>query len=161
MSKGKQASIIVRLAERNELARIEPLWRALYDHQKATGMFLDVPPDAYQHWAASLRPVLGRFACLLVAEREGEIIGFLAGRIRSLPQYFGGYPVGFISEVFVHNSYRNQGVGAELVTGAVGWFAENGITRVELQVIMNNEPARRLYRHLGWREELVQMVWQK
>jgi hypothetical protein len=40
------------------------------------------------------------------------------------------------------------------------WFKQSGITRVELQVVMNNEPARRLYREMGWVEELVQMVWQ-
>jgi GNAT superfamily N-acetyltransferase len=161
MPEEKETSTIIRLAGVDDLKRIEPLWCALYEHQKKTGMFLEIPPDGYQHWAASIRPVLSRFACLLLAESKGELSGFLAGRIRSLPPYFGGYPVGFISEVYVDDAYRKQGIGAKLVTQAVAWFAENGITRVELQVIMNNEPARRLYHQLGWRDELVQMVWQK
>jgi ribosomal protein S18 acetylase RimI-like enzyme len=161
MSDSKETSITFRLATGDDLERVEPLWRALYEHQKANGMFLEIPADGYQHWAASMKPVLGRFACLLLAEGEAELCGFLAGRIRTLPPYFGGYTVGFISEVYVDGSHRKQGIGAEMVTRAVAWFAENGISRVELQVIMNNEPARRLYRQLGWREELVQMVWQE
>lgn len=158
---GDQSPVRIRLANGGELSRVERLWVALYEHQRANGMILELPPNAYEHWAASLKPLLGRFACLLVAEVEEEAIGFLVGRVRSLPQYFGGYPVGFISEVFTEDAHRGRGIGSRLVTQAVSWFEESGISRVELQVIINNEGARKLYRRLGWRDELVQMVWQK
>ena len=157
----KSGAVEIRLASGDDLSRIEPLWLALYEHQRANGMILELPPNAYEHWAASLKPLLGRFACLLVAESEGEAIGFLVGRIRSLPQYFGGYTVGFISEVFTQDSHRSRGIGSDLVARAINWFEQGGIARVELQVIINNDGARRLYQRLGWREELVQMVWQK
>lgn len=165
MIEGKQATgqdcATIRLASGDELARVEPLWLALYEHQRANGMILELPPNAYEHWAASLKPLLGRFACLLFAESEAQLVGFLVGRVRSLPQYFGGYPVGFISEVFTEDAHRGRGIGSLLVTRAVSWFEQCGITRAELQVIINNEGARKLYRRLGWRDELVQMVWQK
>lgn len=157
---GKQSSVEIRLASGNDLSVVEPLWLALYEHQRANGMILELPPNAYEHWAASLKPLLGRFACLLLAESEAQAVGFLVGRIRSLPQYFGGYPVGFISEVFAQATHRGKGIGSGLVARAIRWFEECGITRVELQVIINNEGARKLYRRLGWRDELVQMVWQ-
>ena len=158
MTEGKQE---VRLASGDDLDLVEPMWLALYEHQRANGMILELPPNAYEHWAASIKPLLGRFACLFVAESEAEAVGFLAGRIRSMPQYFGGYQVGFISDVFVKESYRGSGIGGQMVTRAINWFEQSGITRVELQVIVNNEGAQKLYRRLGWRDELVQMVWQK
>ena len=165
MSEGKRTDevshAVIRLAGGDDLSSVEPMWVALYEHQRANGMILELPPNAYEHWAASLKPLLGRFACLLVAESDGAAVGFLVGRIRSLPQYFGGYPVGFISEVFAGETHRNQGIGSNLVARAISWFEECGIARVELQVIINNEGARKLYRRLGWRDELVQMVWQK
>ncbi len=154
-------NVRVRLAGSDDLARIERLWLGLYKQQKDSGMRLEVPADGYQKWATSLKGMLGRFACLFVAESGEEIAGFLAGRVRSLPPYFGGYPVGFVSEVFVEESYRGRGIGGELVTRAVSWFKDCGVNRIELQVIMNNESARRLYRRLGWEEELVQMIWQE
>jgi hypothetical protein len=43
---------------------------------------------------------------------------------------------------------------------ATRWFQKLGLRRIELQVIMNNTPARELYHQLGWSEELVQMVWE-
>ena len=153
--------VTVRLAGSDDLARLERLWLGLYKQQRDSGMRLEVPADGYEKWAGSLKAMLGRFACLFVAERGEDIAGFLAGRVRSLPPYFGGYPVGFISEVFVEESYRGRGIGGELVTRAVSWFKDCGISRIELQVIMKNEAARRLYRRLGWEEELVQMIWQE
>lgn len=151
---------LIRLANSGEMPCLEPLWTALYEYQRINGMLLDLPVGAFQHWSASIVPALGRFTCLFIAEKEDESVGFLAGRIRSLPPYFGGYQVGFISEVFVADSERGQGLGRQLVTVATRWFQNFGINRVELQVIMNNTPARNLYRQLGWSEELVQMVWQ-
>jgi ribosomal protein S18 acetylase RimI-like enzyme len=151
---------VVRSARSDEVAAVEPLWQALYRHQKAHGMLLDVPTDSFKHWAASLRATLGRFTCLFVAEAGGELIGFLAGWVRTLPPYFGGYPVGFISDVYVSEQRRSGGIGRALLERAVEFFAAQRISRVELHVLVLNEKAREFYRKLGWKEELVQMVWQ-
>jgi ribosomal protein S18 acetylase RimI-like enzyme len=151
---------LIRPGSSDDMPRLESLWLAFYEDQKRRGMLLDLPVDAFAHWTKSYVPVLSRFACLFVAEKNGELVGFLAGRIRSLPPYFGGSQAGFISEVYVANAHRGHGVGRHLVLSATRWFQELGLRRIELQVIMNNTPARELYHQLGWSEELVQMVWQ-
>lgn len=151
---------LIRLGSGIDVPRVEGLWCELYDHQRRNGMIIELPNDAFQQWAGSIGPILGRFACLFVAEKRDEVVGFLAGRIRSLPPYFGGRQAGFISDVYVAEAHRSQGLGRKLVTFATDWFTALGLTRIELQVIMNNTPARKLYRELGWTEELVQMVWQ-
>ncbi len=154
------SSWIVRPARADEVEAVERLWQALYRHQRAHGMLLEVPPDSFKHWAASLRVALGRFTCLFVAESGGELIGFLAGWVRTLPPYFGGFPVGFISDVYVDEQRRAAGIGRALLDRALEFFAAQRISRIELQVLVLNENARRFYRNLGWKEELVQMVWQ-
>ena len=151
---------LIRPGSSEDMPRLESLWLAFYEDQKRRGMLLDLPVDAFAHWTKSYVPVLGRFACLFVAEKNGDLVGFLAGRIRSLPPYFGGSQAGFISEVYVANAHRGQGLGRHLVLSATRWFQKVGLMRIELQVIMNNTPARELYHQLGWSEELVQMVWQ-
>jgi ribosomal protein S18 acetylase RimI-like enzyme len=151
---------LIRSGTSDDVRRLEPLWLALYEHQKSNGMLLDLPADAFSHWTESLAPILTRFACLFVAEKNGVLVGFLAGRIRSLPPYFGGSQAGFISDVYVAEPDRGHGLARKLVLMATAWFQKLGLTRIELQVIMNNTPARELYRRLGWSEELVQMVWE-
>jgi ribosomal protein S18 acetylase RimI-like enzyme len=150
---------LVRPARLNDLPSIEPLWYALYKHQKEHGMFLEVSPNSFKEWAASMKAALGRFSCLFVVELHAQIIGFLGGRIGTLPPYFGGFPFGFISEVFVSEKHRSRAIGRELMAKAVEWFCERGVNRIELQVLLNNTGARRFYNGLGWSEELIQMVW--
>ena len=94
-----------------------------------------------------------------MAEQSGEIIAFVAGRIRCLPPYFGSASVGAISEVFVSEAFRGGGIGRRLLALALEWFRSQRITRVELQVVSGNEAGLRFYRQLGWHDELHQMVW--
>jgi GNAT superfamily N-acetyltransferase len=153
------SSLVIRSGEKADVARLETHWCALYQHQREHGMLLAVPDNGFQQWAAPLASMLGRYACLFIAEEHGEIVGFLAGRIRSVPPYFGGFPCGFISDVFVSDAQRSRGIGEKLLDAASQWFQAHDIKRIELQVIINNVDARRFYQKHGWQEELVQMVW--
>ncbi len=155
------ADCSLRYATDRDLPRIAPLWRALYTHQIAHGMRLPVPSDAFDAWQKSMAPALGRFTVVALAEQDGEVVGFVAGRVRALPAYFGGGAAGFISEVYVSDSQRGSGLGRRVLAFAVEWFATQGIPRVELQVLAGNPDAVRFYRELGWHEELVQMVWDR
>src|SRR5712692_3474227 len=152
--------VVIRAAKPADIYVIEPLWLALYKHQKENGMLLDLSASSFSQWADAMKPALGRFTCLFIAERDAEAIGFLAGNLRTLPPYFGGHLIGFVSEVFVADADRGKQVGRELIETALRWFKAQHAHRVELQVVMNNARARKLYNKLGWTEELVQMVWQ-
>ena len=153
--------LVLRQAAIDEMERIKPLWEALYQHQMEHGMLLRLPAGAYDAWLKSIVPFLGRFANVVVAELNGEIVGFVAGRIRTLPPYFGSTTVGTISEVFVSESHRSGGIGRRILAFALDWFRSQQITRVELQVVAGNPDATRFYRQIGWQEELVQMVWEE
>jgi ribosomal protein S18 acetylase RimI-like enzyme len=151
--------VSIREAKANDLQRLEPLWEALYDHQREHGLLSSLSPDGFMRWRQALAPVLGRFGCLFLAETEEELVGFLAGRIRTPTPPFAATPVGFISEVFVRPEHRGSGTGRELLRQATEWIAQQGVTRLELQVLSGNTQARQIYEYLGWREELVQMVF--
>jgi GNAT superfamily N-acetyltransferase len=151
--------LILRHATAADMDRIKPLWHALYQHQFEHGMLLRLPEGAYDAWLKSIVPFLGRFASVVVAELNGEIVAFVAGRIRTLPPYFGSASVGGISEVFVLESQRGARIGRRLLEFALEWFQAQQITRVELQVVAGNPDGIRFYRQLGWHEELRQMIW--
>ena len=173
------AEHIIRHVTAEDWPRLRPLWLRLYEHQRAHGMLLELPPDAFELWRASLQPLLGRFAFVLLAEQQraaessdaaggprlaegaAASLGFLAGRVRSQPPYFGGRPAGFVSELFVEEARRGRGVAGALLDASVEWFAARGVARVELQVLVGNAFAREFYRRRGWKEELVQLVWQE
>jgi GNAT superfamily N-acetyltransferase len=153
------SELILRHALTEDMDRIKPLWHALYKHQFEHGMLLRLPEGAYDAWLKSIVPYLGRFASVVIAELHAEIVGFVAGRIRTLPPYFGSATIGAISEVFVSESLRGGGIGRQLLAFTLEWYKAQQITRVELQVVAGNPDGIRFYRRLGWHEELLQMVW--
>jgi GNAT superfamily N-acetyltransferase len=150
--------VTVRHAGSTDFESLKPLWQALYQHQFDHGMLLELPNGAYEVWVDSIAPFLGRFAVLVVAEREGNPLGFVAGRIRTLPPYFGSATIGAISEVFVSEDHRGNGIGRRLLTAAMSWYRTQQIKRVELQVVAGNEDGVRFYTQLGWHKELLQFV---
>lgn len=151
--------VVIRPGSSDDLDKVKPLWHALYRHQRQHGMELSLPESAYADWVASIVPFLGRFATVMVAEVDAQIIGFSAGRVRTMPPYFGSVTFGLISEVFVSETRRRGGTGKRLVSALIDWFAAQQITRVELQVVAGNSAGIEFYARLGWREELRQMVW--
>jgi RimJ/RimL family protein N-acetyltransferase len=64
------------------------------------------------------------------------------------------HELGRIGAVAVAPHARGRGIGAKLVDSLVDWaFEELSLHRLELVVFSFNEPARRIYRRAGFREE--------
>ena len=57
--------------------------------------------------------------------------------------------------MFVVPEWRGKGIGERLLTACLAKAKTNGITRVELEVRADNEPAIRLYRRVGFQDECV------
>jgi ribosomal protein S18 acetylase RimI-like enzyme len=150
---------MLRYGTAADLPRVAPLWWAFYEHQLAHGMPLPIAEDGFQAWHDSMVAVLGRFAVLVVAESEGAIVGFIAGRVRTIPRHHGGTVAGLLTELYVLGSHRRSRLGRRLLSFAIRWFVDQGITRVEGQVLVANPEAMRLYRELGCYEEFVQILF--
>ena len=53
-------------------------------------------------------------------------------------------------DLVVKADHRGRGLGLQLVQGMLGWAAARGAERAYLQVVKENEPARRLYQKIGF-----------
>lgn len=79
---------------------------------------------------------------LYVAKKDGKTVGFTAFTEEEL------------AWLYVRPDCQRQGIGRALGEFALGHMNENGQT---VEVLRGNEPARRLYRSLGFQEtELLQ-----
>jgi GNAT superfamily N-acetyltransferase len=88
-----------------------------------------------------------RGACW-VAEADGRLAGYLlAVFVFSLEH--GGL-MAEIDEVFVSDAFRSAGLGSLLVTRAERDLAERGMVRLQLQLGVHNESARRFYQRHGF-----------
>jgi GNAT superfamily N-acetyltransferase len=156
---GNQGEAVIREGAAADIPAIEPLWKALYEHQASHGLLVSVPPDGFAKWQAGIAGTLGRFSCLIIAERAGVPIGFVAGRVRPHPPYLGGQAAGYLGEVFVDQEARGASVGRRLLDATIAWFAKRDVRRVELNVIPGNREGLAFYERLGWVEEHRQLVW--
>lgn len=88
---------------------------------------------------------------ILVACVGGEVIGHLS--IHTFPNSPRRKHMASIG-MGVHDEWQGKGIGTALMTSMVD-FAENwlNITRIELQVFIDNEPAVRLYKKFGFEIE--------
>jgi GNAT superfamily N-acetyltransferase len=128
----------VRTATENDRETLQELWRE----------FAGTPPP----WVE--RAEEGTFAALdeaiaagtaMVAEDDGRTIGFAAGLSR-------GERNAELTEIYVRPHARRSGVGTELVRAVL---AALGAPHVTVAVGVDNDGARRFYRGLGFRPEML------
>jgi ribosomal protein S18 acetylase RimI-like enzyme len=92
-------------------------------------------------------------AALLVAEREGRLIGMILLRVREAPDVPILVPRRYaaVEDVAVRKECRRSGVGRALMEEAHQWARAQGLRQVELNVWEFNQEAINFYEKLGYR----------
>jgi len=85
-----------------------------------------------------------RKAALLVAEGDGERLGYLA--LAQAP----AHQAGWISDLVVSSRHRRQGIATALIGTARAWCRERGAESLFLEMQSKNFPAINLARKLGF-----------
>ena len=84
-----------------------------------------------------------------VAETDGQLCGYLLAVFMFSLEH-GGL-MAEIDELFVSHAMRSAGVGSQLVAQAERSLGERGLVRLQLQLGVDNERARRFYERHGFR----------
>jgi ribosomal protein S18 acetylase RimI-like enzyme len=93
-----------------------------------------------------------------VADRNGEVVGYVYAGIEPLSWKELRDEAGFVHDVYVLESARGQGVATALTEAAARWLADHGMPRVLLWTAAPNAAARRLFSRLGFRETMIEMT---
>ena len=103
--------------------------------------------------AESLRSNCGE--TVLVAETASGIVGFCcAQRLRSMC-YHEDYVE--ITELFVREEFRRQGIAKALLSYAEGWFADRGVKSFQLFTGKDNAAAQSLYEAVDYKRSEERM----
>jgi aminoglycoside 6'-N-acetyltransferase I len=88
---------------------------------------------------------------VLLALRDGEVIGFIEVGLRSHADSCDGTrEVGYIEGWFVAPEHRGTGVGRALMTAAEGWCRRQGCTELASDTWLDNEPSQKAHVALGF-----------
>ena len=95
---------------------------------------------------------------VLVAEREGEVLGYTYAGVEG-PDYMSlRGPAGVLYDIVVDPSYRRQGVGRILVDATLDALKTRGAPRVVLSTAERNVAAQRLFDRAGFRRTMIEMT---
>jgi len=147
---------VVRVGTIEELELIKDLWLEHYRTQKLN---ISLPPDAFEQWLGTMKPAYGRFTINFVATAGGRIVGFLSGRVRTMPSYFGGGVCGYLTEICVETEYRRHGLARKLLLASFDWYQSQGIRRVESSVMLDNLASQKMAMSVGLNPEQYLLIW--
>jgi GNAT superfamily N-acetyltransferase len=97
-------------------------------------------------------------AMVLVAERKGDIVGYVYAGLEPLSWKELREAAGFIHDVLVDDAHRRGGVAAALLEGASEWLKSRGAPRVMLWTAEGNHAAQRLFEQAGFRRTMIEMT---
>ena len=97
-------------------------------------------------------------ALVLVADRGGEVVGYLYAGIEPRNWKELRDEAGFVHDVLVAEPHRTEGIAEALMRRAFEWMRERGVPRVVLWTAFPNDRARRLFERLGFRPTMIEMT---
>lgn len=156
-----EPAVHVRPATREDLPTVGRMGAQLLrlHHGFDTNRFMAPRPDTEEGYAWFLGTQLDApDSLVLVAEREGAVVGYAFAALEPLSWEELREPAGFIHDVYVDEAARGAGAATALVEACVAWLAGRGAPRVLLWTAAPNTSARALFERLGFRHTMLEMT---
>jgi aminoglycoside 6'-N-acetyltransferase I len=138
----------IRPAALSDLDQLAPMLHALW------------PQSSTEEHAQELRLILGGQAAsvvtlpitILIAQtNDGQLVGFVEVDLRSHADGCDPkQPVGYIEGWYVADSYRQRGVGKQLVAAAEDWARHHNCIEIASDALIDNHISHRAHEALGF-----------
>jgi len=121
--------------------------------------FIAPIPDLAQRYGQFLMSQVEREGMLvLVAEREGEVVGYAYVGMEGNDYMALRGPAGVLYDLVVDPAHRRQGIGSALMDAALDRLRELGAPRVLLFTADKNHGAQALFDRAGFRRTMIEMT---
>ena len=154
-------TVTVRPAAPADLAAVGQLGALLVrlHHDFDPRRFLAASPQTERGYASYLGTQLGkRDVVVLVAEREGALLGYTYAGLEGIDYMALRGPAGALYDIVVDPAHRGQGVGRLLLDATLAALAALGAPRVVLSTAERNEAAQHLFARAGFRRTMIEMT---
>ncbi|MFL5607555.1 MAG: GNAT family N-acetyltransferase [Gemmatimonadaceae bacterium] len=121
--------------------------------------FIAATPESEQLYARFIGSQLeDRDILVLVAERDGELLGYTYAGVEGYDYMALRGPAGALYDIVVDPMHRGHGVGRMLLDATLAALDARGAPRVVLSTAEQNEPAQRLFARAGFRRTMIEMT---
>ena len=138
----------IRHATGEDAESIESVAETSWEHEYPDVLSREAAVEGANEWYAEGRmasELSQSDAVVLVAEREGAVVGFTHAA-------WSG-DEGDVMRVYVDPNHRGEGVGSALLETAVATLFERDVDRVRAMVLAENDPGKAFYRSHGFEPE--------
>ena len=152
---------IIRPATKSDLPALGRLGALLVEthHAFDRDRFMAPRPHADEGYAWFLGTQLGQDdTVIFVAERAGQVLGYVYAGIEPLNWKELRDEAGFIHDIVVDEKGRRTGLAAALIQRALDWLRERGMPRAVLWTAEQNTAAQQLFTRIGFRRTMVEMT---
>ena len=151
---------MIRLAEATEAERIGELWAEMVAYHALLDPLTFRPTVAGAELYA--RSVLERLADddarVLVAQADGELVGFVNGFIADITtEMFEPLRCGLLADIYVQADYRRRGLGRQMVERLMIWFRAKGARQFEWHVSASNHEALAFWKSFEGETTMLRM----
>lgn len=95
---------------------------------------------------------------MLVAEREGEVVGYTYAGVEAFDYMALRGPAGVLYDIVIDPDQRGHGIGNLLIESTIAELQARGAPRVVLSTAERNESAQRLFARMGFRRTMIEMT---
>ena len=99
-----------------------------------------------------------RDVIVLVAEHDGEVLGYTYAGIEGYDYMELRGPAGVLYDIVVDPAHRGRGIGAALLDATLAELRTRGAPQVVLSTAERNDSAQRLFARAGFRRTMVEMT---
>ena len=127
--------------------------------RSAPGSFIAATSRTAQRYGSFLGTQLDEpNVIILVAERDGEVIGYTYAGVEGTDYMSLRGPAGVLYDIVVDPAHRRQGVGRMLLEATLEALKARGAPRVVLSTAERNDSAQRLFDRAGFRRTMIEMT---
>lgn len=141
---------MVRKATNNDLSAITQLYREQF--REMAKLIPDFIKEGEQSTEFIENIIAKDDSDILVYEYNRNIVGFILLQAKTRPDFDFIIPgkYCYIMDIIVTEKHRGKGFGTALMNSAKDWAKEQNCNFVNLDVLVNNSAAIRLYNKLGF-----------
>ena len=150
----------VREARGRDRDVIGGLWAELMAHHRGLDARFTIAPDGEKKYMRHVQEMMrSSNARVLVAECAvtTRVVGYVMGEMQARPPISLPGLYGFISDIYISDDWRGNGVGRGLYEEVRRWFVTRKAVAVELYIAEANPAARAFWTEMGLRPFLTLM----
>ena len=141
---------MIRKAIHNDIPAIAELYREQF--REMSKLIPDFIKEGDQSKEFIENIISGEECDILVYEDNGNVVGFILLQAKERPDFDFMLPgkYCYIMDIIVTETHRNKGFATALMNSAKEWAKEQNCNLINLDVLVNNHGAIKLYEKLGF-----------